>query len=893
MDFFRWKRTFLRALLPAVLCASLAGWGVYVLTADERPTYRSQALLNTGIMTGRDGSGSYVRDLVLNELENIMNLARSFETREELSVILFAKLLSVDRNNAEIISPRAYDDFFAELDSTLVERYVGLGSEEEIHDAIIADRDSLKRLGELTAEAPLIELLYGDDPLVGAESLADLRVVRKGMSDLLELSYSTVDAAWCKLTLDEHIRVFLAQHKLIEEQRSGGALAYFQEATLDARKKLNDIENRLRDFSTDNKIINYYEQTRFIASLKNQVDSRFTEEKMVQAAADSTLTVLQEKLAKRMDLVRLNNIVDDRRRELGQLSREQARLQIMSADSSDTAESDLERIQLRMRGIRKGLSQDIGELQGVYNGPEGLELGNLISQWLAATVQAEESKGRIDVLAERKTEFGGLYTKMASLGSSMKKLEREVHIAEEDYLENLRNLNEARQKEHSQRSITDLRLVDSPVLPTKPEKSTRLIMVFAALLVGGIFPIILAIALELLSGAILSFEEGERRAEILVVGGVARWSTVRKILRRKSEAALRATTADLLWQGLRSRGNASTITTKPHLITFSSLRPGAGKSYVINLLAKRLAQRGMQVCVVTDKSSAPSSYPGVQTTSIDPIEAMSPGVDACKLTRSTPEQWAALDVVLWELPAIVTGRIPVDVARASHDALLVHPASAGWTSAHSGGLTQLKDTFGKAPQLILNGISADVLLNEWGSTWSQINSWAKEEEAQKDMQSQNFTLLNNSLKSEAAPVGKASLFEEQVPIVNEPTLETKPTSEVQSIEEAEQLQIPVKEEIVSSVEPSTLDLELGKKVFFDLPEQPTTPAQFPHAEVAADSEQVQDAPDQVASPITPVEPASTWEEGLMSELDPDLGSKEPMNDDVASDQSDWEQNLLN
>jgi len=231
MDFFRWKRTFLRALVPALLCAILAGWGVYVLTADERPTYRSQALLNTGIMTGRDGSGSYVRDLVLNELENIMNLARSFETRQELSAILFAKILSIDRGDAKIISPRAYDDFFAELDSTLLQRYKPLGSEERIYQAIISDRDSLKRYGEGASEHPLIELLYGEDPLVGVEALANLRVNRKGMSDLLELSYSTVDAAWCKLTLDEHIEVFLAQHKLVEEQRSGGALAYFKEAT--------------------------------------------------------------------------------------------------------------------------------------------------------------------------------------------------------------------------------------------------------------------------------------------------------------------------------------------------------------------------------------------------------------------------------------------------------------------------------------------------------------------------------------------------------------------------------------------------------------------------------------------------------------------------------------
>ncbi len=887
MDFFRWKRTFLRALAPALLCAILAGWGVYVLTADERPTYRSQALLNTGIMTGRDGSGSYVRDLVLNELENIMNLARSFETREQLSARLFAKLLALDQADPHLISPRAYDDFFSELDSSLIQRYKPMKDERLIYESIIIDRDSLKRFGEATSEDPLLEILYGDDPLIGVESLAGLRVNRKGMSDLLEISYSTVDAAWCKLTLDEHIEVFLAQHKLVEEQRSGGALAYFEESTAKSREKLDQVEIRLRDFATNNKIINYYEQTRFIASLKNQVDNRYTEERMKQAASDSTLQSLESKLSKRMDLVRLNNIVDDRRRELGQLSREQARLEIMSADSSETAEADLASIEERMQSIRKELSKDIGSLQGVYNGPEGLELGRLISEWLVASLQVEEAKGKIEVLNVRKIDFNNLYTNMASLGATLKKIEREVHIAEEDYLENLRNLNEALQKEHSKNSITDLRLVDQPVLPNKPEKSKRLIMVLAAFLVGGMFPIILAIALELLSGAILSFEEGERRSGLLVIGGVARWSTVRKILRRKAEPALRATTADLLWQGLRSRGNAGDITSKPHIIVLASFRPGAGKSYIADLLAKRLAQRGMQVCVVTDKPTQSTTYPGVQLASIDSIAAMAPGADARTLTRNSEEQWASLDVVLWELPAMATGRLHVDVARNAHDAILIHPASAGWTGAHTGGLAQLTDSLGRDPQLILNGISADVLLNEWGSTWKQIQAWSKDED---QLESSGIIQAKTSVARPTVIQKVAEKLYETLPMEPAEKVNPRPSA--------------VKEEVKSiEVLPQQSIKQPTRKPLFKLPEEPTTPAPFPHQkqEVAEDhaitakliAEKLLTEKD--TTNITANNAAEDWEILLKEEVFtkktkdiPSLKTPQP----PQADQSDWEQNLL-
>lgn len=883
MDFFRWKRTFLRALGPALLCGILAGWGVYVLTADERPTYRSQALLNTGIMTGRDGSGSYVRDLVLNELENIMNLAKSFETREELSVLLLAKLIAIDAPDPNIISPRAYDDFYAELDSSLLAQYKRIGSEKLIFEAIITDRDSLKRYGEQTAEHPLIELLYGKDPLVGMESLSGLRVNRKGMSDLLEISYSTVDAAWCKLTLDEHIKVFLAQHKLVEEQRSGGALAYFKEATAKSRAELNKFENKLRDFSTENKIINYYEQTRFIASLKNQVDNRYTEERMKQAASDSTLQVLEGKLAKRMDLVRLNGVVDDRRRELGKLSREQARIEIMTADSSETAEQDMKVLEARMQSIREELSRDIGDLQGVYNGPEGLELGRLISEWLATSIEVEEAKGKIDVLNKRKVEFSTLYTNMASLGATMKKIEREVHIAEEDYLSNLANLNEALQKEHSQRSVTDLRLVDQPILPTKPEGSKRVVMILAAMIVGGMFPLILAIALELLSGAILSFTEGERRSDLLVIGGVARWSTVRKILKKKSESAMRATTADLLWQGLRSRGNAGDITTKPHVVVFSSFRPGAGKSHVMDLLAKRLAGRGMQICVVSNKSKVKEHFSGITAVTVDSIKAMSGEADSRVLTGLSIDQWNAMDVVLWELPAMATGRLPVEVARAAHDALLVHPASAGWTSAHEGSIAQLKDTLGRKPQMVLNGLSADVLLNEWGTTWAQIRSWSEEEESINTVNPNAYVapVYEEDLKNEEDD-NKASTVPSKVVIPQQ--------KEIASVAPIERLDTEAVSAAPASPAPPLVEVKKYSSPLFELPEQPTTPAPFPpKMKIEEDSVVAKKFKPDILKADGALD---EWEKFLAQEQSaPTPQPEKPIQDRVPVD-TDWENNLL-
>ena len=740
MDLFRWRRTLLRALGPALACATLAGWGVYVLTADERPTYRSSALLNTGIMAAHEAAGgSYVRDVVINELEGIMNLARSQETREELAARLLADFLALDGPHPEVVSPRAYGDLRRELDPALVERHTAGGRRdaEAVYASVVAERDSLLRYGEASADHPLIELLYGDDPLVGAEQLATLRVNRKGLSDILELSYATVDAAWCKHTLDRHLEVFLRAHREASQRRRSNALAYFRRATDESRARLAEVEEELRRFATRNKIINYYEQTRYIASVKNQVDQRFTEESMKEAAADSSLTSLEERLAKRTDLIRLNNLVDDRRRRLGELSREEARLEIMAADSAaGPTELRLGAVRAEMAGLRQNLTADVVGLGIVHGGPEGLELGRLITEWLSATLALEQARGRLQVLEDRKIDFDKIYTRMAGLGSRLKQLEREGDVAEEDYLERLRALNNALQREHSSSSNTDVRLLDAPVFPTKPEKSKRLLLVAVGALVGGGLPVVVAIALMLMSGALLSFAEAHRRTGLTVVGGVARWGLLSRYLRRRSAPFVAATSADLLWQNLRST-SAEAPAREPRLVAVTSLRPGAGKSYGVELLAARLTARGLRVLAVGG-ARAPAVVaeegdrlpaPTFDVAEADPATALASVTEPAELLGLSPVQWRGYDVVFWELPALGTGRLPVDLARRAADALLVHPAASGWSEADATALGQLADALGGPPRLVLNGLDLAVLLHEWGASLRELRAWGGGEAA--------------------------------------------------------------------------------------------------------------------------------------------------------------------
>ena len=709
----------------------LAGWGVYALTADERPSYQSTALLSTGVMTGSD-KAAYVRDLIINELEGIQNLARSFETRQELATRLLATYLSLDGPDPAIISARAYDDLATEIADLEAEAGLGVferhrrrGRPALIYESLVAQRDSLLAFGETNAEHPLIELLYGKNELVGLEHLAGLKVGRKGMSDLLELSYATVDAAWCKRTLDTHIDIFLASHTDVKDERSTGALAYFRKATAEARATLEDAERRHRTFSAEHRIINYYEQTRAIATQRKELDQSHTDQLMKSAAADEAIASLEERLADRVNLRRLNDEVDARRRQITDLSRQQARLQIMTPDSMRGGkQAQLAAVTGRLARAREALKADVQDLQNVYTGPEGVQLSRLLNEWIAAILEQDESRGRLGVIEQTQRDFDEMFKELAFRGATLKKIEREVSIAEEDYLENLRNLNDALQREHSSSASSDLRLVDAPNLPTAPEKSKRIVMCAAGGVVGGMFPLVLAIALELLSGALTSFAEAERRSGLAVVGGVARWSWLRRVLRKRYRAVLAATTGDLLWQGIRSKANDTGPPGEPSFLALSSLQPGAGKTYVADALAQRLVERGFCVAVVTDTPGDITPAEGLLVCVADTLSVRAAGAPPWEVCGLRQNQWRALQVVLWELPAVATGRLPVELTRRADSVLLVHPPNHGWNDSHAASTALVREAAGQEPLMVLNGVAADILLNEWGATWRQLRRWA-------------------------------------------------------------------------------------------------------------------------------------------------------------------------
>jgi len=122
------------------------------------------------------------------------------------------------------------------------------------------------------------ELLhYGASPHYSIQSIKTLQIYRINNSDLVRLVYLSDDPGICQQTLKIIAQVFVRNYKILKANQTDLVVAYFKQQVDSADAVLQAAEDRLLRFNKKNNIINYTEQTKFIAEQKRRSGSLFSE----------------------------------------------------------------------------------------------------------------------------------------------------------------------------------------------------------------------------------------------------------------------------------------------------------------------------------------------------------------------------------------------------------------------------------------------------------------------------------------------------------------------------------------------------------------------------------------------------------------------------------------
>ena len=146
--------------------------------------------------------------------------------------------------------------------------------------------------------------------------------------------------------------------------------------------------------------------------------------------------------------------------------------------------------------IKDEIRESVGQLYYLGNSIEGLPVSKLLNDWITNVIDYEDTKAGMQVLAERITEFQKQYEIYAPAGANIKRIEREINVSEQEFLEILHGLNLARLKLQDIELSSNIKAVDPPYYPLSPNPTKRKLMVLVAAMFGFLLVLTTILAME-------------------------------------------------------------------------------------------------------------------------------------------------------------------------------------------------------------------------------------------------------------------------------------------------------------------------------------------------------------------------------------------------------------
>jgi len=731
---------------------------VIMLTRDPKLSYTSSTVLYTGIASGSsiemDKSVNYFA--TNTAFDNLINIVKSRETQEEVAIRLLSQHLMLTAADPKYISPKLYEAFRKKIPAYLY-KYVAHGAALPMDDSTDTDQprnDSSKGSGlfpssinredyektvqNLTALMNsndtnfVYKLLNFDDEHYSIKVISSIKAERLNTSDLIKLTYEVNDPGICQQTLAIFNDVCIKNYRNIKENRSDAVVKYFETQLKLANVQLKKAEDQLLAFNKSNNIINYYEQSKAVAVVKEDMEVDYNNKKAMLAGTEAAIKKLEEKLDIQQLVQVKSNAVLEKRKQLGDINFELASAETSGVQSAENT-AKIENLKKQSLALQNEIRNSVGDLYHYQNSVEGLPVNTTLSQWIASVTEAENLRAKIRVMDQRNKDFQQQYSIYAPAGANIKKIEREISVSEQGYLEILHGLNLAKLKLQDNELTSNLKTVDPPYYPLEAMPTKRAVLVVAGAMVGFILVLAVIVAMEYMDDTL---KNSKRAAKILELPSLG---MIPKILLNPGKVNLPFVQNRLLQvvsQNIEQAVHGYNDTTKT--ILFVSTGQQEGKSVLSGNIAKRLIQEGNKVLLLqyaepkhqlASKRSFPIvnrllGYPDPRVdtknefladpaTYLEPASFLSYKVNEQFFTaknykeilqRNGIELSFQPDYVLIELPSLIYNNFPGELVTNADLSILVCRSNRLWSEADQAALNNVLPLAKDKIRFIVNGV---------------------------------------------------------------------------------------------------------------------------------------------------------------------------------------------
>ena len=244
-------------------------------------------------------------------------------------------------------------------------------------------------------------LHYGENKHYSESSIAQIQIYRINNSDLVRLIYTSDDPGICQQTLKILSKVFMKNYKSLRANETDLVVKYFERQVDSADRKLQAAEDRLLKFNKKNNIINYNEQSKFIAEQKEDLDLFYQNEQIRLSASSASLRELELNLTARDSIYLKSDEINQMKKELSDVT-EKIIINELAADYDERITDKIESLKQRQLKLRNDLKLYVDQLFLYGHSTQGMPIKSLLDEWLQNTLGYVEARAALVVLAQRK-----------------------------------------------------------------------------------------------------------------------------------------------------------------------------------------------------------------------------------------------------------------------------------------------------------------------------------------------------------------------------------------------------------------------------------------------------------------------------------------------------------
>jgi uncharacterized protein involved in exopolysaccharide biosynthesis len=519
------KNIFLLLLIPALL-----GTAVAFLTRD---IFSSKTTLYTGMTSGTNVQLDQSFNVFTSNaaFDNMITVIQSRETSQEVAIRLLAQHLLLDRHDQRYISLQSFLDLKRATPAyinKLVVRHIShrsptaaeirkadtarnadgfsfaepnpdnsLNLQPKIIDPL-AYEQTVKNLQDYMEKDDtnyIYRLLNFNNPHYSIKAISSVNVQRISSSDLIELKYNSDDPGICQQTLVLLTEVCMKNYKKIKESRSDAVVKYFEFKLKAGAAKLAQAEDRLLKFNEENKIVNFADQSRAAGNAAGNLEALLQSKRIKLAGDDAAIKKMEEKIGAQQDVQQKSASLIEKRNQLADIN---SRLATAGSGGNSGSQDgqDIAALRVQAETLKKEITGLVEDLYNSKVSAGDVSQANLMDNYVTSLKDYGETKAGLSSLERKIQDAQKEYDNYAPAGVNLKRIEREIAVAEQEYLELLKGLNLAKLKVQDVELSSNIKAVDPPYYPLAPNPTKRLLLIGVAALLGFLIVFSVILILE-------------------------------------------------------------------------------------------------------------------------------------------------------------------------------------------------------------------------------------------------------------------------------------------------------------------------------------------------------------------------------------------------------------